>query len=98
MRDALGPNPEPYAHLTHVTGSRLSTPPYLRATAGEDTESRYQRRRRLLNNARWGKDGKWAKMADTLESVPVLGETALAPMTGFLRGAVDLYTTFRPDA
>ena len=54
--------------------------------------------RRLLNNARWGKDGKWAKMADTLESVPVLGETALAPMTGFLRGAVDLYTTFRPDA
>ena len=62
------------------------------------TESRYQRRRRLLNNARWGKDGKWAKMADTLESVPVLGETALAPMTGFLRGAVDLYTTFRPDA
>ena len=69
-----------------------------RATAGEDTESRYQRRRRLLNNARWGKDGKWAKMADTLESVPVLGETALAPMTGFLRGAVDLYTTFRPGA
>ncbi len=69
-----------------------------RATAGEDTESRYQRRRRLLNNARWGKDGKWAKMADTLESVPVLGETALAPMTGFLRGAVDLYTTFPPDA
>ena len=58
----------------------------------------YQRRRRLLNNARWGKDGKWAKMADTLESVPVLGETALAPMTGFLRGAVNLYTTFRPDA
>ena len=55
-------------------------------------------RRRLLNNARWGKDGKWAKMADTLESVPVLGETALAPMTGFLRGAVNLYTTFRPDA
>ena len=69
-----------------------------RATAGEDTESRYQRRRRLLNNARWGKDGKWAKMADTLESVPVLGQTALAPMTGFLRGAVNLYTTFRPDA
>ena len=69
-----------------------------RATAGEDTESRYQRRRRLLNNARWGKGGKWDKMADTLESVPVLGETALAPMTKFLRGAVDLYTTFRPDA
>ena len=56
------------------------------------TESRYQRRRRLLNNARWGKDGKWAKMADTLESVPVLGETALAPMTGFLRGAMGLYS------
>ena len=51
-----------------------------------------------LNDARWGKDGKWAKMADTLESVPVLGETALVPMTKFLRGAVDLYTTFRPDA
>ena len=63
-----------------------------RATAGVDTESRYQRRRRLLNNARWGKDGKWAKMADTLESVPVLGETALAPMTGFLRGAMGLYS------
>ena len=29
MRDALGPDPEPYAHLTHVTSPRLSTPPYL---------------------------------------------------------------------
>eukprot|EP01052_Picozoa_sp_SAG31_P029582 SAG31_NODE_2952_length_4869_cov_4.122432_2_plen_38_part_00 len=37
-------------------------------------------------------------MADTLESVPVFGETALAPMTKVLRGTVDLYATFRPDA
>ena len=27
MRGALGPDLEPYAHLTHVTGPRLSTPP-----------------------------------------------------------------------
>ena len=42
-----------------------------RATAGEE-ESAYHRRRRLLNDARWGKGGKWDKMADTLKSVPAL--------------------------
>ena len=42
-----------------------------RATGGGE-ESAYHRRRRLLNDARWGKGGKWDKMADTLKSVPAL--------------------------
>eukprot|EP01048_Picozoa_sp_COSAG05_P007995 COSAG05_NODE_588_length_8503_cov_54.867563_4_plen_92_part_01 len=62
-----------YVRQTKERDSEAVRADTARATAGEDTESRYQRRRRLLNNARWGKDGKWAKMADTLESVPVLG-------------------------
>ena len=63
-----------------------------RATGGGE-ESAYYWRRRLPNDARWDKGGKWDKMEDTLESVPVLGQTALAPMTGFVRGAVDLYSS-----
>jgi hypothetical protein len=70
-----------------------------RATAGVDTESRYQRRRRLLNNARvkMGSGPRWRTRWKVCPCSEKRFPT-LAPMTGFLRGAVDLYTTFRPDA
>ena len=80
---------EGFAHLDHNETQDVGRGA-AKANAGEDTESRYQWRRRLLNNARWGKGGKWDKLADNLESIPVIGDTALKPMTGFLRGAVDL--------
>ena len=55
------------------------------------TKERLERRDRLLTQQRFGKSGLWARTANRLGSIPILGDTALKPMTGFLRGSVKLY-------
>ena len=55
------------------------------------TKARLERRDRLLTQARYGKGGKWDKLSQRLGQVPILGDTALAPMRGFLNNSVKIY-------
>lgn len=55
------------------------------------TKERMERRNRLLTQQRYGKGGKWSKLSQRLGQVPILGDTALAPMRGFLDNSVKLY-------
>lgn len=52
---------------------------------------RYKKRRKAANEKRFGKGGRWDRLADSLGDVPILGDTALQPMRGFLKGSVKLY-------
>ena len=54
---------------------------------------RRERRSRLGGVIRWGENGLWHKGSETLKSIPILGGTALKPMTTFLDTAVNLYST-----
>ena len=51
----------------------------------------HKERRARLNQKRFGKGGRWDRLADAMGNVPVLGETALAPMRGFLKGSVKAF-------
>lgn len=51
----------------------------------------YKERRAIANEKRFGKGGRWDRLADAVGKVPVLGQTALKPMEGFLKGSVKLY-------
>lgn len=60
------------------------------------TRARYkkynkERRSRLLTQQRYGKGGRFDRLADSLGEIPILGDTALAPMRGFLKGTTKLY-------
>ena len=50
-----------------------------------------QRRDRISNKARYGEGGKADRLGQKLASVPVLGNTAFAPMRGLLSGSVKLF-------
>ena len=52
---------------------------------------RYERRRKLMNKARYGKGGRIDRIADALGEIPILGDTALAPMRGLLKGGVKTF-------
>lgn len=54
-------------------------------------KERLERRDRLLTQARYGKGGRFDRLADSLGEIPILGDTALAPMRGFLKGTTKLY-------
>ena len=52
---------------------------------------RSKARRAAANEKRFGKGGRWDRLADAIGKVPVAGETVFAPMKGFLKGSVKLY-------
>ena len=54
-------------------------------------KARMERRNRLLTQQRYGKGGKWSKLSQRLGQIPILGDTALLPMRGFLDNSVKLY-------
>ena len=54
-------------------------------------KERYKRRRKLMADRRYGKGGRHDRLADALGEIPILGDTALAPMRGFLKGSVKAY-------
>jgi hypothetical protein len=58
---------------------------------------RRERRSRLSGLNRWGEHGLWHKGSETLKKIPIIGETALQPMTTFLDTAVNLYSTTHDD-
>ena len=53
---------------------------------------RLARRDRLTTAHRYSKGGLWDKGSQTLKKIPILGQTALQPMTKFLDTTVNLYT------
>ena len=52
---------------------------------------RLAERDRLITAHRYGKGGLWDKGSKTLKEIPIIGETALKPMTTFLDTTTDLY-------
>ena len=54
-------------------------------------KQRRERRGRLSSQARYGEGGRFDRLADSLGEIPILGDTALAPMRGFLKGTSKLY-------
>ena len=49
------------------------------------------RKSRIMNKLRYGEGGKADRLGQKLASVPVLGNTAFAPMRGLLSGSVKLF-------
>ena len=49
------------------------------------------RKSRIMNKLRYGEGGKAARLGQKLGSVPILGDTAFAPMRGLLSGTVKLF-------
>ncbi len=52
---------------------------------------RRKRRENLSSVARYGEGGRFDRLAHSLGEIPILGDTALAPMRGFLKGTTKLY-------
>tara|TARA_R110001632_G_scaffold79926_2_gene178930 strand:- start:711 stop:1007 length:297 start_codon:yes stop_codon:yes gene_type:complete len=49
------------------------------------------RKSRIMNKLRYGEGGKADRLGQKLASVPILGNTAFAPMRGLLSGSVKLF-------
>jgi len=52
---------------------------------------RRKRRENLSSVARYGEGGRFDRLAHSLGEIPILGDTGLAPMRGFLKGTSKLY-------
>jgi hypothetical protein len=59
---------------------------------------RRKARRAAANEKRFGKGGRWDRLGDAIGKVPIVGQTVLAPMSGFLKGSSKLYEAVKdPD-
>ena len=52
---------------------------------------RRKRRENLSSVARYGEGGRFDRLAHSLGEIPILGDTALLPMRGFLSNTSKLY-------